>query len=496
MTRLWWIVTLGLCCWSSVCHSRTAISCRFKGVFHVEKNGRYKLTREEGTQLCSDLNSTLATMEDMQIAYDSGFETCRYGWIEEHIVIPRITPNPICAANHTGIYILTSNITQHYDAYCFNASETRDKVCDSVIVSDDSLFPQKSIPSYDPSLQETQLNPAKHDQDSKEDSRIELGTPTDPGYATGTPQPGGTYDHDREIWESTPDPQVNPDQEIPLDNDINESTEQPGETNVHSGDHELPGSNEDQQSTRDPDKEDEETYGGVYPGDKGHEMHEDHTSHPYTQSPDVPEDHGDHGGHHGGHHGSHGDDTTETSSRQPDDDDDDENRVHPEAGHGDSRGVPNSTDSSIHPHPEHGAHPGEHDGENHSDSGIKGRASDRTSLQEESTDANKPKQKRGAIVPDWLIVMVALICLGLILSVCLALNTRRLCGQKKKLVINGKKTSLEDGEIMEHDGDTAKTQEMVQLVSRDQAMDPAFQSDTMTQEDMRNVKNTDKKISV
>ncbi|MEE6526124.1 hypothetical protein FKM82_026559, partial [Ascaphus truei] len=100
----------------------SAISCRFKGVFHVEKNGRYKLTRDEAVELCDALNSTLADLEQMKQAHELGFETCRYGWIEEHIVIPRIKENPICAANYTGIYILSSNITHQYDAYCFNAS--------------------------------------------------------------------------------------------------------------------------------------------------------------------------------------------------------------------------------------------------------------------------------------------------------------------------------------------------------------------------------------
>lgn len=46
---------------------------------------------------------------------------CRYGFIDGHVVIPRIHPNAICAANNTGVYILASNTSQ-YDTYCFNAS--------------------------------------------------------------------------------------------------------------------------------------------------------------------------------------------------------------------------------------------------------------------------------------------------------------------------------------------------------------------------------------
>ncbi|XP_060130852.1 CD44 antigen isoform X13 [Zootoca vivipara] len=109
------------------------ISCRYAGVFHVEKNRRYSLSREEAVELCKALNSTLPTWDQMQKAYDQGFETCRYGYIEEKIVVPRHTPYTLCAANHTGIYVLSSNISDKYDTYCFNSSESRDIVCDPVV---------------------------------------------------------------------------------------------------------------------------------------------------------------------------------------------------------------------------------------------------------------------------------------------------------------------------------------------------------------------------
>ncbi|KAJ1182295.1 hypothetical protein NDU88_007487 [Pleurodeles waltl] len=112
----------------------------YRGVYHVEKNARYNLLREEAMQLCEVLNSSLATMLQMRNAWDIGFETCRYGWIDDNIVIPRIQQNPICAANNTGVYILISNITDKYDAYCFNASETREKVCEKVILPEDYQF--------------------------------------------------------------------------------------------------------------------------------------------------------------------------------------------------------------------------------------------------------------------------------------------------------------------------------------------------------------------
>lgn len=53
------------------------VSCRYRGVFHVEKNGRYSLTRTEAADLCRALNSTLSTLEQLEKAHELGFETCR-----------------------------------------------------------------------------------------------------------------------------------------------------------------------------------------------------------------------------------------------------------------------------------------------------------------------------------------------------------------------------------------------------------------------------------
>ncbi|KAK7814987.1 hypothetical protein U0070_024330 [Myodes glareolus] len=107
------------------------ITCRYAGVFHVEKNGRYSISRTEAADLCQAFNSTLPTMNQMLKALEANFETCRYGFIQDNVVIPRITPNAICAANNTGVYILQSN-TSHYDTYCFNASAPPGEDCTSV----------------------------------------------------------------------------------------------------------------------------------------------------------------------------------------------------------------------------------------------------------------------------------------------------------------------------------------------------------------------------
>ncbi|KFQ29035.1 CD44 antigen, partial [Mesitornis unicolor] len=116
------------------------VSCRYAGVFHVEKNNRYSLTRSEAVELCRALNSTLATLDQLKKAHELGFETCRYGFVVGHIVIPRINPYHLCAANHTGIYKLSSNTTGRYDAYCYNATETRDKACEPIESIDTSFL--------------------------------------------------------------------------------------------------------------------------------------------------------------------------------------------------------------------------------------------------------------------------------------------------------------------------------------------------------------------
>uniref|UniRef100_A0A8C3QK25 CD44 antigen n=1 Tax=Cyanoderma ruficeps TaxID=181631 RepID=A0A8C3QK25_9PASS len=136
---LW--ATFGLCL-LKLCLAETEfnVSCRYGGVFHVEKNGRYSLTRSEAIELCRALNSTLATLEQLKKAHELGFETCRYGFVVGHIVIPRINPYHLCAANNTGIVKISANTTARYDAYCYNATETEEKSCEPVVKIDTSLL--------------------------------------------------------------------------------------------------------------------------------------------------------------------------------------------------------------------------------------------------------------------------------------------------------------------------------------------------------------------
>ncbi|KAM6133096.1 LOW QUALITY PROTEIN: CD44 antigen [Phoenicopterus ruber ruber] len=134
---LW--ATFGLCL-LKLCLTETQfnVSCRYGGVFHVEKNGRYSLTRSEAVELCR-APSTLSTLEQLKKAHELGFETCRYGFVVGNIVIPRINPYHLCAANHTALQT-SANTTGRYDAYCYNATETRDKACEPIERLDTSFL--------------------------------------------------------------------------------------------------------------------------------------------------------------------------------------------------------------------------------------------------------------------------------------------------------------------------------------------------------------------
>ncbi|XP_023365016.1 CD44 antigen isoform X3 [Otolemur garnettii] len=77
MDTLWWRAVWGLCLVQlSLAQIDLNITCRYSGVFHVEKNGRYSISRTEAADLCKAFNSTLPTLEQMENAREIGFETC------------------------------------------------------------------------------------------------------------------------------------------------------------------------------------------------------------------------------------------------------------------------------------------------------------------------------------------------------------------------------------------------------------------------------------
>lgn len=338
------------------------ITCRYAGVFHVEKNGRYSISRTEAADLCEAFNTTLPTMAQMERALHHGFETCRYGFIEGHVVIPRITPNAICAANNTGVYILTSN-NSHYDTYCFNASAPLDKEdCASVTDLPNSFAGQVTITivNRDGTRYSKKGEYRTHQEDIYPINSTNPISPMDEDVSSGSPSERSTYGGYSIFHTLLP-------------------TAHPTSDQMNT---EVYGSTRDQDSSVDPNR------------------------------------------------GSH---TTSDS-----------------ASHGRASGTQGGANTTSAP-------------------------------------------IRRAQIPEWLIILASLLALALILAVCIAVNSRRRCGQKKKLVINNGNGKMEDRKPSGLNGEASKSQEMVHLVNKEPSETP---DQFMTADETRNLQNVDMKIGV
>ncbi|XP_048163011.1 CD44 antigen isoform X14 [Corvus hawaiiensis] len=624
---LW--ATFGLCL-LKLCLTETEfnVSCRYRGVFHVEKNGRYSLTRSEAVKLCRALNSTLATLEQLKEAHESGFETCRYGFVVGHIVIPRIKPYPLCAANTTGIYKLPANTTDRYDAYCYNASETEEKACEPIKTIDTSLLSNQD---------ETVIDNADGSRYNPDGSRHTSGESSTSGVDEENAGSGSTHETtpmDTSIRRSSPSYYGSP---TPV-SQLPDHTFGGGEKGIPEKDygdeftsisphislgtvagdfHEEDDRQYPASTTMVPShgakQNDSEQDPLVYPGwDKGKDYatqpaitdrvipstennHERESSTTAVASPDgayhkdptqplLPSDNASEKSTEGitnptdapwdevlhrttasmtetvtastdvlapeditqeawaphlvvtvasSPDGAHHKEPTQTPL--PSDD---------EPGQG-TEGTTNPTDT---PRDEvlhrttasmtktgndsplmgtivesvdgvdqekatkeplaPGTTPGREGEEANTTGGShvhgipgvfsdiedrfiplqtplttsstssvyvsqgphKGHYESTTSLEETAT-TQIASQPRSAHVPDWLIIVVALVVLALILAVCIAVNSRRRCGQKKKLVINNGKGAVEDRKTSELNGDVSKSQEMVHLVHKEQSND-------------------------
>ncbi|XP_052440530.1 CD44 antigen-like [Carassius gibelio] len=88
---------------------------------------------EEARRLCEHLASSLASLEQVEKAYNKGLQTCRYGWINDsEVVILRHIQNTNCAGNKTGIIKIIQD-SEKYDAFCYDAEDTSEKNCTAMI---------------------------------------------------------------------------------------------------------------------------------------------------------------------------------------------------------------------------------------------------------------------------------------------------------------------------------------------------------------------------
>ncbi|XP_014706533.1 CD44 antigen isoform X5 [Equus asinus] len=538
MDKFWWRAAWGLCLVPlSLAQIDLNITCRYAGVFHVEKNGRYSISRTEAADLCKAFNSTLPTMAQMQKALNIGFETCRYGFIEGHVVIPRIHPNSICAANNTGVYILTSNTSQ-YDTYCFNASAPPEEDCTSVtdlpnafegpititiVNRDGTRYTKKgeyrtnpedinpSTPADDdvssgssserstsggysifhthlPTTRPTQDQSSPWVSDSPEKTPTTITTAS--AHDSHPNRRMTTQSQEDSSWTYFFDPISHPmgrghHTERWMDVDSSHSTTlqpsaDPSTGLVEELDRTRPLSMTTQQSHT---QSFSTSHGGL----------EEDKDHPMTSTPSSSNRNDGRGGRRSGNfsedsatsgegYTAHAPDTKEYNTLTP---------VTPA-----KTGSPGVTevivlgDSNSHV-----------DGSFSEDQASGGRA--QTTHGSETSGHSTGSQEGGASttsgpirrpqIPEWLIILASLLALALILAVCIAVNSRRRCGQKKKLVINNGNGAVDDRKASGLNGEASRSQEMVHLVNKESS---ETQDQFMTADETRNLQNVDMKIGV
>ncbi|XP_063139225.1 CD44 antigen isoform X7 [Rattus norvegicus] len=550
MDKVWWHTAWGLLCLLQLSLAQQQIdlniTCRYAGVFHVEKNGRYSISRTEAADLCEAFNTTLPTMAQMELALSKGFETCRYGFIEGHVVIPRIHPNAICAANNTGVYILLASNTSHYDTYCFNASAPLEEDCTSVTDLPNSFDGPVTITivNRDGTRYSKKGEYRTHqedidasniiDEDVSSGSTIEKSTPE--GYILHTDlptsQPTGDRDdaffigstlatiattpwvsaHTKQNQERTQWNPIHSNPEVLLQTTTRMTDIDRNSTSAHgenwTQEPQPPFNNHEYQDEEETPHATSTTWAA--PNSTTEEAatqkekwfeNEWQGKNPPTPSEDSHVTEGTtakSGARRGG--SLPRDTTTSLEGYTPQYPDTMENgtlfpvtpaktevfgetegTVATDSNFNVDGSLPGDGDSSMDPRGgfdtvTHGSELAGHSSGNQ-DSGV-------TTT---SGPARRPQ------IPEWLIILASLLALALILAVCIAVNSRRRCGQKKKLVINSGNGTVEDRKPSELNGEASKSQEMVHLVNKEPTETP---DQFMTADETRNLQSVDMKIGV
>ncbi|KAF3832665.1 hypothetical protein F7725_026330 [Dissostichus mawsoni] len=98
------------------------------GVFQVSdlnylNQPQYSYNASDARSLCLSLGVYIASKAQVQEALTRGLETCRFGWIDEHLaVIPRVKALPNCGQNKMGLVTWRVNVIKKLDVFCFDES--------------------------------------------------------------------------------------------------------------------------------------------------------------------------------------------------------------------------------------------------------------------------------------------------------------------------------------------------------------------------------------
>ncbi|XP_059959135.1 CD44 antigen isoform X21 [Mesoplodon densirostris] len=464
MDTFWWRAAWGLCLVQlSLAQIDLNITCRYAGVFHVEKNGRYSISKTEAADLCKAFNCTLPTMAQMEAALRVGFETCRYGFIDGHVVIPRIHPNSICAANNTGVYILTSNTSQ-YDTYCFNASALPEEDCTSVTDLPNSFEGPITITIVN--RDGTRYTKKGEYRTNPDD--INPGTTPEEDMSSGSSSERSTSGGYNIFHTHLPTVYPTPDQDSPW---VPSNPETTLATTLMS-----PSGTTSKTATKRQEAQDWFSWQDWFPWwfqPSTSKMHL-HTTTIMAAQPLMQVT------------------TTGTDSNiisagwEPTEENEDESDRHPSysgSGIDDDEDFISSTKDQDSSHDPSGRFYTTHGSES---------AGHSSESQERGANTTSGPMRKPQI-PEWLIILASLLALALILAVCIAVNSRRRCGQKKKLVINNGNGTVQERKPSGLNGEASKSQEMVHLVNKESSKTP---DQFMTADERRNLQNVDMKIGV
>ncbi|XP_067850355.1 lymphatic vessel endothelial hyaluronic acid receptor 1-like [Heptranchias perlo] len=155
----WGILPLAVLSWAFVVLTQTSIDvkdivvseCRIWGVFHLNLRGDYLLTLTQARSACNLFGTVLASKAQVIHAQKDGFETCRYGWVDDgFLVVPRIVSKEKCGKNRTGVMTWKVGTGNQSDGYCFRLTDgQKTNTCETLTVQTTTIMSPTETPLLD-----------------------------------------------------------------------------------------------------------------------------------------------------------------------------------------------------------------------------------------------------------------------------------------------------------------------------------------------------------